>query len=71
VINELQADADTVAIFAHNPGITDFVNSLCKNASTDSMPTCAVFAVQADIKEWKDFADAERKFLFMDYPKNN
>lgn len=71
VIDELETDADTIAIFAHNPGITDFVNGLCKNASTDNMPTCAVFAVQADIESWKDFGNAERKFLFMDYPKNS
>lgn len=59
----------TVAVFGHNPGITDFVNSLCKEKHIDNMPTCAVFAVQADISKWEDFEKADKKFLFFSYPK--
>jgi phosphohistidine phosphatase len=69
VIDGLDVTADTIAVFAHNPGITDFVNTLTKH-NVDNMPTCAVFAVQADIKEWREFGDAEKKFLFFDYPKS-
>ena len=60
---------NTVALFSHNPGITDYVNTLC-NVHTDDMPTCAIFAVQANVQNWKDFAKAEKNFLFYDYPKN-
>jgi len=60
---------DTVAIFSHNPGITEYANSLC-NVHTDNIPTCGIFAVQADIDNWGAFADAEKSFLFYDYPKN-
>ncbi len=70
VISELETIANSVAIFSHNPGITDFVNTLT-NTSIDNMPTCAVFAVQADVKEWKDFDRAGKKFLFFDSPKSN
>jgi phosphohistidine phosphatase len=59
----------TVALFSHNPGITEFASSLT-NVRVDDMPTCAVFAVQADVDTWKDFEKAEKKFLFFDYPKN-
>lgn len=69
VIDELTIDANTIAIFSHNPGITDFVNSLTKGAKIDNMPTCAVFAVQANIQNWKEFAAAEKQFIFVDYPK--
>jgi phosphohistidine phosphatase len=69
VIKEMPTDEDVVAIFSHNPGITDFVNQLCKDVFIDNMPTCAVFAVQADVDSWNDFEKAERKFLFLDYPK--
>lgn len=58
----------SVALFSHNPGITAFVNGL-SDARIDDMPTCAVFAVTADINNWKDFADAERSFFFFDYPR--
>ena len=60
---------DTIAIFSHNPGITEYANTLC-NVHTDNMPTCGIFAVQADVEKWQDFTKAEKMFLFFDYPKN-
>jgi phosphohistidine phosphatase len=71
VIKTLDDKNNAVAIFAHNPGITYFVNELATGTRIDNMPTCAVFAVQADIEHWKDFAKAKKEFLFFDYPKNN
>ena len=60
---------DVVALFSHNPGITDFVNRLT-DKNIDNMPTCAVFAIKIKTKKWKDFEKAEKEFLFFDYPKN-
>lgn len=60
----------TVAIFSHNPGITDFVNALQSGTSIDNMPTCAIFAAQCDIDRWKDFPAAQKKFISFDYPKS-
>ena len=69
VIAALMDKYDTVALFSHNPGITDFVNTLT-NVHVDNMPTCAVFAVRADIDKWAQFKEADKSFLFFDYPKN-
>lgn len=69
VIQEMQTTSDAVAIFAHNPGITDFVNQLCSDVLIDNLPTCAVVGVQADIESWAEFARARKKLLFFDYPK--
>ncbi len=69
VIQHIDNSINTAAIFSHNPGITDFVNSLT-NARIDNMPTCGIFAIQAPISEWTDFTKAEKEFLFFDYPKN-
>jgi len=71
IVAELDNELKHVALFSHNPGITDFANSLCVGVKTDNMPTCSIFAVSADIKKWKDFRDAEKSFLFFDYPKKN
>ena len=68
VIEELDNDLKTVALFSHNPGITEFANDLT-NTPVDDMPTCAVYAVKADIKKWKDFREAKKEFWFFDYPK--
>ena len=69
VIANLDDSFNNVAVFSHNPGITYFVNNLAESIKTDNMPTCAVFAVQADILHWKDFKKAAKEFLFFDYPK--
>ena len=66
---ELNNKYNTVALFSHNPGITEFANSLT-NVRIDDMPTCSIFAVHADIDKWESFSNAEKKFLFFDYPKN-
>lgn len=68
VIKELDDSLTTAAIFAHNPGITYFVNQLAA-VRIDNMPTCAVFAVTINCNTWKDFAKAKKDFLFFDYPK--
>ena len=70
VIKQLNDTFNTVAIFAHNPGITYFANLLVNDFRIDNMPTCAVFAVQISVSHWKDFAKAKKEFLFFDYPKN-
>ncbi len=69
VIAGLDDDYKTVALFSHNPGITDFVNNLVPDVRIDNMPTCGIFAVQAPVKSWSEFAAAEKKFISFDYPK--
>ena len=68
-VTDINDKYKTVALFSHNPGITDFASSLT-NVHVDDMPTCAVFVLQVETESWKDFANAEKKFLFFDYPKN-
>lgn len=69
VIAKADNKADSIAIFSHNPGITDFAN-LLTSTRIDNIPTCGIFAVKADCKKWKDFGEAEKEFWFFDYPKN-
>ena len=69
VIVELDDALETVAIFAHNPGITEFVNGLT-TARVDDMPTCGIFALKIETDSWEDFLTAKKTFWFFDYPKN-
>ena len=68
VIAGLDDKDDTVALFAHNPGITTFANML-STVRLDNMPTCAVFAVQSPATHWNEFMTTDREFLFFHYPK--
>lgn len=70
VIKETDNGFDTIAVFAHNPGITYFINQLVTTVRLDNMPTCAVFAIHINTSSWKDFEKAKKEFLFFDYPKN-
>jgi phosphohistidine phosphatase len=69
VINQLPNELNNVAVFAHNPGITYFINELIKTVQIDNMPTCGIFAVSIDSEHWGNFAIAKKEFLFFDYPK--
>jgi len=71
VISTIENEHTVVAIFSHNPGITDFVNTLVPGIRVDNMPTCSVFAVSFEQGSWEEFAEAKKKFLFFDYPKKS
>jgi phosphohistidine phosphatase len=63
------AFSSTIAVFSHNPGITDFANSLT-TSRIDDMPTCSVFAVKVDTEDWSGFKNAAKEFYFFDFPKS-
>ena len=69
VISKIDDKHKSAIIFSHNPGISEFTNTLT-TVHVDNMPTCSIFAVQADINHWAEFSKSEKKFLFFDYPKN-
>ena len=68
VIAALDDSKNTVAIFAHNPGITEYVSTLCSNVEFYDMPPCGVFAVSANVESWINFENAEKQFLFFESP---
>ena len=65
---DLPDNWNTVALFSHNPGITDFVNSTGL-LRLDNMPTTGIFGISVETAHWKDFRTATKSFLFFDYPK--
>ena len=68
-IHNAPAFANSIALFSHNNGITDFANSL-SDTRIDDMPTCAVFAVKCPINNWSEFQPLTNEFYFFDYPKS-
>ena len=69
VIENMDDEFDSIAVFSHNEGITHFANMLTI-ARVDNIPTCGVFALKIKTTNWKDFRIAEKEFWFFDYPKN-
>ena len=68
VVGKLPDEAETVALFGHNPGITVYANAQ-GIVRIDEMPTCSVLAMCAETEHWADFDQAAKKFLFFDRPK--
>lgn len=68
VISKTDDRFETIAVFAHNEGITDFANSLT-DTKIDDMPTCSVFAIKIKAKHWSRLGEAEKEFWFFDSPK--
>jgi phosphohistidine phosphatase len=67
LIPKINDSANSVALFAHNPGITHIANLLSKNKIFE-MPTCGVCIVQANCSNWEDFLEASKlytQFLFL------
>lgn len=57
-----------VMIFGHNPGFTDFANSIA-NQSITNIPTCGIFACHFNIDCWTEVDFGKGTFIFFDYPK--
>ncbi len=68
VISQTDNKYNSIAVFSHNNGLTEFAN-LLTNTRIDDLPTCGVFAVTVATDNWANILHADKHFLFCDYPK--
>lgn len=68
VIHGIDNQFKTVLLFAHNPTISDFAESLTKSISNE-MPTCAIAGISFNANEWKDIKSKTGELFLFDYPK--
>ncbi|WP_300604467.1 histidine phosphatase family protein [Niabella sp.] len=59
----------TLAVVGHNPGVTNFVNDLT-HAGIDSLPTCGIAIMEADMDDWSNFEAAKKTFIAAFSPKD-
>lgn len=69
IVNEIDSKINSVALFGHNSGITDFVNYL-SNAEIANIPTCGAVLISFPFDDWKMISKNTGELLFFDYPKN-
>src|SRR5262245_45492278 len=69
VVHELVGDAAHLMIFGHHPGITEFADKLSMEREIDNMPTCAVYTLEFEIKEWNQLDWGSGVNAELDYPK--
>ncbi len=59
---------NSVMMFAHNPGLTEFANFLIPGI-TNNLPTAGVVSVQIDRDDWNLYQQPKAELLVYDYPK--
>ena len=67
MIRQTPDHVQTLALVAHNPGITELVNQLA-NADISNVPTCGVITLQLPVDHWAEVWNNAR-LLDFDYPK--
>jgi phosphohistidine phosphatase len=68
IVSSLETITNTVMIFSHNPGITDFYNQLTDDY-IENIPTCGIAAVEFNEESWADLKDKTGRLHFFEYPK--
>ena len=69
LINNLDNDLDFIAVFGHNPSITELLNQLC-NTYISNIPTCGMALMEFTFDSWKMISMGTGELIFFDFPKN-
>ncbi|WP_316804515.1 SixA phosphatase family protein [Pedobacter nototheniae] len=70
IVNSFGEDTDTVIMFGHNPGFTDFANEL-SDANIYNIPTAGMVLISFPFESWKMVSRGTGEMVFFDYPKNS
>lgn len=71
VICELGGKAAHLMIVGHNPGLTEFADKVSAERDIDNMPTCAIYTLEFEIKDWSELEWDSGVNVDFDYPKNS
>ena len=69
VVNKLDNKYDLIAVFGHNPGITNLAVNLCDTEAYD-IPTCGVVLIEFQFDDWKLISQGTGEQKLYDFPKN-
>ena len=68
IVRSFDDGSDSVMLFGHNPGLTEFVN-LFDNVYIDNVPTSAVICIAFSSENWEETSSDRAKVLWVEYPK--
>lgn len=69
VINDFDTSFDKIALFGHNPGLTDLLNYLT-DEHISNMPTCSVAIIEFPLDSWELISGGTGNLVWFDYPKS-
>lgn len=68
VISEVPDEFETLAIFGHNPGFTDFANRFLEKP-VENIPTAGIALLTLEMDSWNDLVNAKVAGELIDFPK--
>ena len=60
---------DSIFVVGHNPQVTEFAKMVTDGGSISKIPSLGVVAINFDIEEWSELAEAQGEIDFFIYPK--
>jgi len=69
VVTHFSNHYSTIALFGHNPGLTDFANYL-SDAGIYNIPTSGVVVISFEVSDWAEISHQTGTVLLYDFPKN-
>lgn len=68
IVQHLDPAWNTVCLFGHNPGFTNFANQFTKDF-IDNIPTCGIVEIAGDLDNWADFTKKQAAVKAFYIPK--
>ncbi len=68
VLRERDDSLSSIMMFGHNPGFTDFANTLT-GESIDNIPTCGACRIDFLVDKWTDVTFGSGEMIFFQYPE--
>ena len=68
ILHELKKKINSAMLFGHNPGFTDFANTLC-GINIYNIPTAGIVAIDFSVETWAEVDYSKGELVFFDYPK--
>jgi len=68
IIKNINDSSESIMLFSHNPGITDFANFI-SNSDIENIPTAGTVRIDFDIYKWKEINNTSGKLKFFLFPK--
>ncbi len=67
-LHDVEDVVNTLMIFGHNPGFTDFTNFV-SDSYIENIPTCGVVGLELKEESWNKVKEDSFRLLFFEYPK--
>ena len=72
IVKKIKNKRDTAFLVGHNPGLTDFVNTLRDDElDIENIPTCGIATFEIPVDNWEEVSWGKAKLVAFDFPKNS